>query len=232
MQAQPPPDISAPLPSEHALRSHRIRNAIWIGGIVSVLVVLTAPMVFRSRKDADAIEAWNNARQIGIALAEFEMEFDSMPDASTTAAVQAESGSDLDLGTRSSNDFFRQLIASGIAQSEPMFYAKINGTRKPDGVFTKGEALKDRECGFTYFLGAKTTDNPERPLVVTPMIPGTDRFDPKPFKGKAVVLRRDNSVFSLPIDQNGHLMIHGRNLMDPNHPIWDGHSPVIAWPEL
>jgi hypothetical protein len=189
-------------------------------------------MFLPSRRATGQTIAVNNARQIGIALFEFETEFGSFPDASTVAAVQARPGTDLNLGTKSSNDFFRQLIASGISQSEPMFYAKINRSNKPDGIFTKGQALSTGECGFTYFRGAKITDNPERPLLVTPMIPGTDRFDPKPFKGKAVVLKLDYSVTSLPIDKDGHLMINGRNLMDPNHPIWGGHPPVIAWPDL
>jgi hypothetical protein len=64
------------------------------------------------------------------------------------------------------------------------------------------------------------------------MIPGTDRFDPKPFKGKAVILKMDNSVTSLSIDKAGHAILDGRNLMDPHHPIWEGHAPVIAWPDL
>ncbi len=235
MQPQPPPDIAAPPASEHAIRSRRIRNAIWTCGIISVIFslwYLLDSMTSHRRGPHYQSEAVNNARQIGIALFGFETEFGSFPDASTDATVQAETGTDLDLGRKSSNDFFRQLISTSIAQSEPMFYAKINGTKKPDGIFTKGEAIKKGECGFTYFLGAKTTDNPSRPLLVTPMIPGTDRFDPKPFKGKAVVLKLDQSVTSLPINKDGHLMINGRNLTESNHPIWDGHPPVIAWPDL
>ncbi len=233
MLPQPPPDASAPLPSEHVLRSRRIWRWIWISGVVSILCLLLPPVTIRSGPHrGDQSEAVNNARSLGIALFEFEREFGSFPDQGTVSAVRAKTSTDLDLRSKSSNDFFRQLIASGIAQSEPMFYAKINGTRKPDGVFTKGEALKTGECGFTYFLGGKSTDNPSRPLVVTPMIPGTDRFDPKQFDGKAVVLHLDNSVSSYPLDKDGHLMIDGRNLMDPGHPIWDGHPPVIAWPDL
>ncbi|NQX02749.1 hypothetical protein HQ447_18975, partial [bacterium] len=102
---------------------------------------------------------------------------------------------------------------------------------KPDDNFAGGEALKKGECGFTYFLGATALDNPRRPLVVTPMIPGTDRFDPKPFKGLAIFLSVDNSVTRLNIDRAGHGIVDGRNVMDPHHPIWDGHAPVIAWPE-
>jgi hypothetical protein len=64
------------------------------------------------------------------------------------------------------------------------------------------------------------------------MISGTDRFDPKPFDGKAVILKLDNSVTSVPINKNGHVIVDGKNLFDPANPIWKGKPPVIAWPEL
>lgn len=193
---------------------------------------MATPRVIRSPKKADQTEAISNVRQIGLALFEFETEYGKFPDTTTVAAVKGKAGTLIPLGAKSSNDFFRQLMASGIAQSEQIFYSKNRDTRKPDGLMAGSQALEKRECGFTYFLGATSRDTPGRPLVVAPMIPGTDRFDPKPFKGKAVILKLDNSVTSLPIDKNGHVIFLGRNLMDPHHPIWEGHAPVIAWPEL
>lgn len=175
-------------------------------------------MVVRSPKKANQTEAVSNARQIGIALFEFESEFGKYPDAAGSSVT--------------SNEVFRQLFTASIAPSERMFYARISGTKRPDDNMTGAELLKKGECGFTYFMGAKATDNPSRPLVVTPMIPGTDRFDPKRFDGKAVILRLDNSVTSVLIDKDGHVLLNGRNMMDPGHPIWDGHAPAIAWPDL
>lgn len=203
-------------------------------GSIAALVglLLLAPLVLRSPRGADQTEAVNNARQIGLALFEFETEYGRFPDATTVAAVKGKTGTLLPLGTKSSNDFFRQLLASGIAMGEPMFYAKSRDTLKPDGLMAGSQALEKGECGFTYFLGATMGDTFGRPLIVAPMIPGTDRFDPKPFEGRAVLLRLDNSAISLPIDKDGHVILNGRNLMDPHHPIWDGHAPVIAWPEL
>lgn len=236
MQPQPPPDVLAPPPSEAAILSRKKWKWMWRVGAVSILgillSILCSPLVVRRRTGCGQSEPVNNARQIGIALFEFQSEYGEFPAPTTIKAVQTATESDLPLGTVTSNDFFRQLIASGIAQSESIFYAKAAGTHKPDQVFIKDEALKKGECGYTYFLGAKITDNPSRPLVVAPMIPGTDRFDPKPFEGKAVILKLDNSVASLPIDKNGHVLIYGRNMMDPHYPIWDGHPPVIAWPDL
>jgi hypothetical protein len=147
-------------------------------------------------------------------------------------AVQSATGTKLSLGTATSNDIFRQLIAANFTHSEKMFYAKSPGVKRPDDVITGAEALKKGECGFAYFLGAKPGDNPKRLLAATPMIPGTDRFDSKALQGYAVVLKADNSVTSFPIDKDGHIQIEGKFLMDPTNPIWDGHPPKIVWPEL
>ena len=224
-ESEPPVIVLKPSPFRWVLK--------WVCGVLVLLLIaiLTAPMTLRCRKKADQTEAVSNARQIGLALFEFQTEYGKFPDASTITAVRKATDSHLILGEKSSNDFFRQLIASEIAQSESMFYAKITGTRKPDGVFTDARALEKGECGFTYILGATEKSNPRRPLLVTAMIPGTDRFDPKRFDGKAVVLRLDNSVTSLPIEKDGHILIDGRNMMDPQHPIWEGKPPMIAWPE-
>lgn len=192
-----------------------------------------APMLMRRKRTiCDQTEEVNNARQIGMALYEFEIEYGKFPDATTIAAVRSKTGSTLPLGTTSSNDFFRQLMAGGIAQSEAMFYTKGQSTRKPDGLMNGSHALARGECGFSYLMGLSSKGNPSRPIIVAPLIPGTDRFDPKPFQGKAVVLRADNSVNSLPIlIKDGHAYANGQNLMNPANPIWEGHPPVIAWPE-
>jgi hypothetical protein len=211
------------------------KSGVWIVGIIGIVVFLAQPprLVCGLRKKPNQTEAINNARQIGLALSEFQDEFGQLPDIDTIGRVRQKTGTDLKLGTRSSNDFFRQLMAGGMAQSESMFYAKISGTHKPDNVFVGGKSLEKGECGFTYLMGATKRTNPARPIAVTPMIPGTDRFDPKPFEGKAVVLKADNSVTSFPIAlKTGHVMVNGKNLMDPSNPVWEGSAPVIAWPEL
>ncbi len=236
MLAHPPPDAPAPPPSEAALNSRRKMGWLWFVGVGSLIILvlagLSAPMFSRrSYRKPNRTEAVNNARQVGIALIEFENEYGKFPDPSTIAAVRAKTDTTLNLGTVSSNDYFRQLIGSEIAQSEVMFFAKIANSRKPDGIITGTSALAKGECGFTYFLGATVTENPSRPLLASPMIPGTDRFDPKPFEGKSLILKMDSSVSSYTIDKDGHVMIDGRNMMDPNHPIWNGHAPSIAWPE-
>lgn len=233
MLPQPPPNAPAPPPSDAAIRSRIKWN--WVVGVGSfsilALSALLAPMTGRSSKKSDQTEAVNNARQIGLALFEFETEYGKFPDATTIAAVQKKTGSPLPLGTKTSNAIFRQLFAAGIVTSEGIFYAKIQGARKSDGVFSPGSVLGKGECGFSYLAGLSSTGNPSRLLVVTPLIPGTDRFDPKPFDGKAIFLKMDNSVTSMNIEKSGHVLIHGRNILDPKHPIWSGTPPTIVWPE-
>lgn len=233
MTPQPPASADAPLPSEATEAAPKKWNWLtWVGIILAIGCVfwLTQPHP-RYRKKADQTEAVNNARQIGLALSKFETEYGCFPDEGTISKVKAKNSTDFHLATKTSNEFFRQLIAAKIAPTEQMFYAKVGSTRKPDGIITVAESLKKSECGFTYLSGLSTTGSLSRPLVVTPLIPGTDRFDPKPFQGKAVILRIDNSVTSLPIRKDGHVWIDGMNFLDPSHPIWEGKPPVIAWPE-
>ena len=235
MLTQPPPNAPAPPPSEAALLSQRKWNRLLTVGLVSfgivVLLGLTLPLTVRSRKKSNQVEAVNNARQIGLALFEFEAEYGKFPDATTIAAVRRKTDTSLSLGAKTSNDYFRQLIAAGILQNEIVFYAKINDCKKPDNRIGAGKALAKGECGFSYLVGLSADGNPSRSLLVTPLIPGTDRFDPTKFHGKAIVLRMDNSVTSMPINSDGYVMLNGINLLDPANPIWGGEKPVIAWPE-
>lgn len=181
---------------------------------------------------AETSEAVLNLRQLGLALFEFEKEYGSLPNESTIPRVLAETKTDLNLGNKSSNDFFRQLLTIRYAPREKDFHAKIPGVHKPDEVITGDKALEKCEVGFAYIMGSTKDSNPSRPLVMAPVIPGTDRFDPKPFKGRALVLRLDNSVTSMKIGDNGRIMTGDHSLMDPHNLIWGDHPPVIVWPAL
>lgn len=237
MLPQPPASVETPPASGAARLSRRKCGWLMVGGVLSVLgclFVAAAPFVFHRRCGCGSPgrEAIHDLRQLGLALFEFETEYGRFPDVSTIDPVREATGSTDPMGIVSSNDYFRQLFAAGIVSSESMFHVRVPGARLPDDVVTPGEALKKGECSFTYLLGALITDNPARPLVVAPMIPGTNRFDREFFEGKATILRMDNSVVSLEIDKHGQVILQGRNLMDPSHPVWDGHPPAIAWPDL
>lgn len=205
-----------------------------IGGVCLLLIVLAGlvntPMMFRSRRPADRTEAINNIMQLNLALIDFDDEYGSFPDASTISAVQAKTATTLSLGVSSSNELFRQLIVAG-TKSEKIFWAKTASTpRKPNDIFG-ADTLKKGECAFTYVAGLTTASDPSAPLAMTPVIPGTWKFDPKPFEGKAVILRVDGSAKTEPIDKNGDVMIGGMSIFDPRQSYWHGKAPDIKWPE-
>jgi len=173
--------------------------------IIASLAGLTAPMVIRQRKKADATEATSNARQIGLALFEFETEFGSYPDAATgTVAILGDVPFQPSATITNAEDAFRQLFVAGITQSEDMFFAKIDGAVKPDGNFSSATVcLAPGENGFSYVMkdasdALSTGGNPSRPLVVTPLLSGGNGasavFGTNPFDGKAIYLKIDNSV--------------------------------------
>jgi hypothetical protein len=176
------------------------------------------------------MDAVNNLRQIGLSLSAFEEEYGRFPDATTIPAVQSTTGTSLALGSSSSNDLFRQLLAT-VGKSEKIFWAKTPTTpRKPDDVLGK-DALVPSECAFTYITGLTSASDPETPIVMAPVIPGTWKFDRETFGGKAVVLRLDSSAQRLPIDKNGDIILNGMNLFDPRQPFWRGKAPDIKYPE-
>ncbi len=210
--------------------------------IIAALAGLTAPMVIRQRKKADQTEAVNNARQVGIAMLEFETEYGSYPDDATAAKVATATGNTAITGT-TANKKFQQMISAGIANSETMFYCKTSFTAKPDGVMGNApdfaKACEAGEAGFAYIAdgtnGLTSAGNPSRPIIAAPIIKGaTDgTFDKDFYDGKAVILKMDSSVTSLNISltdkkvQNG-----GTDLLAPGATtVWGtGVTPTIVAP--
>ena len=205
-----------------------------LGGafVFLTLTLLSQPGTISSsqKKAADKTEAISNIKQVHLALLDFESDYGAFPDASTIPAVKAKTSTTLALGSSNSNELFRQLIATG-TKSEKVFWARSAGTpRKPNDIFG-ADTLKKGECAFTYIAGLSSSSDPNAPVAMVPVIPGTWEFDPKPFDGKAVVLRIDGSAKAQPIDRSGHVMIGGMNIFDPHQPYWRGKAPDIKWPE-
>ena len=202
-------------------------------GVFSIFVLLLLPVLNRQRKDGEGVtETVNNARQIGIALFEFDTEYGKFPEASTVAEVKRRSGSTLILGGNSSNDLFAQLFAAGICQTEAMFHAKSKSIKKPDGIWTSDATiLAHAECGFAYIAGLDSKGNPSTPIVFGPVIPGTRTLDASSNEGKVVILKMDNSVSSFPINSAGKVIIGGLDFLDPRQPYWQGKAPDVRWPK-
>ncbi|MCW1925619.1 hypothetical protein OKA05_23880 [Luteolibacter arcticus] len=227
---QPPPDAPAPPPGPEAQRSRDKMLLILLAGLMAVLFVFSAPLFLKSRKASDRTEAINNIKQVNLALIDFGNDYGAFPDASTITAVKATTSTTLALGSSSSNELFRQLIATG-NRSEKIFWAKTAGTPRKGNDLLGADTLKKGECAFTYIAGLTSSSDPYAPVLMVPVIPGTWKFDPKPFKGTAVVLRIDGSAKAEPIDKHGHVIIGGMNLFDPRQPYWHGKAPDIKWPE-
>ena len=160
--------------------------------VIGILVVgFCLPMVFgKTCTRTPWTRALNDAKQIHLALIEFDGSYGVFPNQDSAPVVANETRSEFVLGTSSSNDFFRQLLATGNG-NEKMFYARIRGSKSPDDILDKEHALEKGECGFSYIPGYSSSSNPSFPVLITPLIPGTDRIDNTIFKGKALVLRLD-----------------------------------------
>jgi hypothetical protein len=225
--------VDAPSSSERLFPGDRLSALHWLGLILAaVLVVLFAlPSLLRRPYDEGTPESVNNLKQLSLTLADFDDDYGRFPDASTVAAVQKATGTTFPLGDRSSNELFRQLIAS-TAKSESIFWAWTSFTpRKPDNDLSSEKALSKGECAFTYIAGLSRADPGDTPLAMSGVIPGTWNFDPKADKKSAAVLFIDGSVKRYPLDKDGNVTLSGMNFFDPRQPHWHGKVPDIKWPE-
>lgn len=203
-----------------------------LGAVPLLAAPLIVPQVLytQRRGPCGARMAVNNVRQVHQALFEFDVEYGNFPDAATIPKVQGDTSTTMPLGTITSNDYFRQLLALGLG-NEAMFYAGSGKFGKPDDLFSGAKALQKGECGFAYVMGLSTSNDSSMPLVMGPVIPGSRRFDPEPLKGKAVILRIDGSAISYPIMKDGKIDMGGGVHLDPARPMWNGKPLTIAWPE-
>jgi hypothetical protein len=124
------------------------------------------------------------------------------------------------------------LLAAGIATSEDIFATYSQFTRNPDGDWhSDATALAPGETGFAYISGLTSKGNPSIPIVFGPAIPATRTVDAKSFENRAVALKLDNSVTTLPITPTGKIIINGLDLLDPGNPFWHGKAPDVKWPK-
>jgi len=201
---------------------------------IALMGLMFAPMFIRVNKNADQTEAISNARQIGFALLEFDADYEAFPSDTTVGLVaRSHPAHGYDLTGKSSNAMFRQLIAAELTLSERIFYAKVMNSRIADSDILPGKALERGEVGFAYIPGLSTKDDPNTPIVLAPIIPGTTKFDPKGFgdRGNAVVLHIDGSARTYKIEKDGRIYDKGIDLLSSKHPVWKGKKPDIRYPE-
>jgi len=134
---QPPPNAPSPPPSLKAMKSHDRYRAIWNGGLICLLVAVLAYFVMpqvikRLKRSTHRIYAISAATaEVKDALVKFDAKCGGFPSASTIEAVRRDSGTALPLGTTSSNDFFRQLIALDLIKEKPFHVDAKSGFLVP-----------------------------------------------------------------------------------------------------
>jgi hypothetical protein len=230
---QPPPDVPAPPPGPEAVRSRRVMRRIVVVGMLSLIGLLMLPVVFRTKgRHHDSIRAINNARQLHLALFNFDTDYGRFPDGSTIAAVKADTGTSVPLGTSSSNEMLRQLLVT-VSKGESIFWAKSTiSSKMPDNDMTGSHALAKGECAFAYVAGLSSSSDPATPILMAPVDPGKRCFERgKGYQNKAVVLFLNGSAKTFPIDKHGKVQLNGMDLFDPRQTFWGGKAPDVKWPE-
>ncbi len=210
--------------------------------IIAALAGLAAPQVMKMRKRADVAEAINNAKQLGLAMIQFDSEIGGFPDNDTVDTIERIIGepSSRTLTGSTSNPYFRQLIESYVADSETPFYMKSPlSPRSPDGAIDGERALEGGEVGFGYIMQTGNRAIPSggsRPIAAGPFN-NDGEFDIESFDGRAVVLFGDNSARQLNIGRAGAnegkaILPSGDELLatGPNS-IWRGIDPQMLIPE-
>jgi hypothetical protein len=233
LPAQPPPDAPAPPPGKAARRSRqKMIFLLLLGGISIAATSFVVCVRFLPKKlSADELEARNNLVLVYLELLVFDKNYGRFPDSTTATRLHVqEDGFDY-LGTTSSNDLFRQIIATGRRQETIYFAASSVTPRKPNNILGI-DALARGECSFAYVSGFSASDDPSTPLAMAPVIPAKRCFERrKSYNNNAVILFIDGSVRSLPINRSGQVQLNGMDLFDPRQTFWGGTVPDVKWPE-
>ncbi len=189
--------------------------------------VPSAPVSIAALK-AKQTSVVNKLRQLGLALFEFERDYDSFPNAETAKMVKENIGKEILLKTDTADDCFRQLVDTGFMNDDKILTMESPAADEPK----QGEPAVDprKKVAFAYSYGMSASGNPDRPLAFYPLLDGKTTFDPTPLCGKAVILFVDQNVRSFPIEKDGRVLIRGKDMFDPEQPYWGGKKPAIKWP--
>ena len=210
-----------------------------------LLMYIAGPLLRHSHRDTEIISSVNNARNLGLALLEFEQEYGRFPDASTAEKVREKADKPLNFSFASSNDYLFQLIAAKIVPDDMLFYAKTAYTHRPGKQRDQGEkSLDPGEVGFGYLMNGKeglsTHGNPARPTLCAPLdtngkTVSNRLFDPEIHNSKAVILRLDGSVQAPPIFRKTKTVMlgAGKSLLDTGEDtVWGSDTTPVIVPPL
>lgn len=169
-------------------------------------------LLMKSKSKAHLTAAMNNAKQLYLLMFEFDQDFGEFPNDKTAVGDLA------GYKGKHSNDYLAQLIAGGYTKMEDLFYVKGGSAlakQADNNTASREKTLEAGECGFAYYKGLSIASDPALPLLMAPMTGKGFKFDPKPFRGRALVLHVDGSVRTYPIDDQGDAVLkNGKQLFE------------------
>ena len=209
--------------------------------IIAVLAGLATPAILKAKKNADKAKTINNAKQIGIAMMDFDSTYQEFPSDDTRKELES-IGEEVPSGD-SANDYFAQLLINKSTDSEKIFYAKgVRGVKEGDNVFKNqpDKILEKSEVGFGYFmvsdnLPLSSSDASSLPLVCAPLKSGGPDpiFDENAYAGDYVYLQLDNSVVTGKI-KDGKALLKNQGLKTitttGEGSMWEDMTPVVKPP--
>ena len=217
-----------------------MKQLLFICALIAIVALVAIPATLSCRRSAAHAKVISNAQQISISLIEFDNHYGHFPgtqipeDLLNSYPQQFRDDSNYVLG---------QLFAAKVIESEQVF--TINSSSKSDDIIEPtSEILKAGECQFSYISQAgdipMSSSSPfpsEIPVLLAPMIAGTDQFDPY-FLGKRthryVYSKQDGSVWIGNIGPHRQARLKGQGkagiLQTGPDTIWEEHHPVIHHP--
>lgn len=177
--------------------------------IIAILASLALPAFIGVMEKAQQAKAMSNAKQIGIALKSFSIDYGGSYPAwenavkKTPALISALTESNKVLRTLIP-DYLADETVFGVPKSKWLLAGKPDGNISDAGSDTPIQTLGAGECGWAYVAGLNDTSNPRWPLLANAFAPSTasapsyivdDGKAGGVWKGrKAIVLRSDGSA--------------------------------------
>jgi len=220
-----------PLPSKRPLLKLLLLGFAIAAAIVVTLLLLAVPAVKKALQRARTTEEVANIRSTKLCLDSFAMDNDGVYPSDDTADFY-----EMKKHT-SSNDLLRQLFASGNLNSEKIFWSAdspVCSSKRPDdrtttrGKFDASQTLQPGDNHWAYFTDLTNADDPLRPIMIEPCIPGTTRFP----DDKVIVLRIDGSAKPERPSPAGLILDgDGKNLLTTDSKTWIDAKPDLRQPD-
>ncbi|NWK54503.1 hypothetical protein HW115_02695 [Verrucomicrobiaceae bacterium N1E253] len=219
----------------------RKKMACWVPVLTVFLMVnvvvgfVVIPIVYgffggNLRWKVDLATATHNAKQLHLALFEFDQDYGFFPGDQTAEMDEKFSECVGDY----SNDYLKQLFVNGNVTLEENFYARggSKGQYQPDGdVSTLDRTLQAGECGFAYVKNMNTSHDRSTPLLLAAMYGDGYKFNTDVYSRKAMTIRIDGSVKHYALDDNYEVVASEKNnLFGPNTDFNPDHLCYAKYP--